>query len=78
MIKPHKFLDLDNCVISLSALILRILKENKIMKYDELYNIIYKNKGEKIKYSFIFALDFLFLLGKLQYYADNDTLELIE
>ncbi|WP_207641149.1 ABC-three component system middle component 8 [Peptoclostridium acidaminophilum] len=71
-------MNLENCVISICVLILKILKDVEIIKYNDLYNIVFQIKGENMKYNFIPALDFLFLLGKLQYYPETDTLELIE
>lgn len=78
MLRPHEFLDLDNCVIKISAIIIKILKENKIMKYIELYNLTYQINGKDIDYVFISALNFLFLLGKIEYDKESDTLELVE
>lgn len=77
MIKPHKYLDLKNCVISVSALMLKIMQENRIIKYDELFDYVIKANGDNVKYIFVPALDFLFLLGKIEYYQESDSLELI-
>lgn len=77
MIRPHKYLDLNNCVINISTEILKILIEIKLIKYDELFQRLYSKKGESIKELFIPSLDFLFLLGKIEYSSINDCLELI-
>ncbi|QZY56666.1 ABC-three component system middle component 8 [Crassaminicella profunda] len=78
MIKPHKFLNLDNCVINISSMIIEQLQINGIMTYNELYEAIYRVNGENMKYIFMPAISFLFLLGKINYYKESDTLELIE
>ncbi|WP_443147026.1 ABC-three component system middle component 8 [Paenibacillus sp. HWE-109] len=78
MIKPHKYFNLDNSVLTISGLILKVLNEQKVIKYDELYNKILTQKGDIISYGFLPSLNFLYLLGKLDYHQDTDSLELIE
>lgn len=76
MIRPTKFLNLDNCVLSISAHILKILlKEHKI-SYNKLYLALKEYYDDNFDYYFLPALDFLFLLGKIKYSSESDTLEL--
>ena len=77
MIKPHKYLNLDLSVLSISGLILYILKRMNIMKYDELLNKVLLARGESAKEVFIPSLGFLYLLGKIEYHQDIDAIEYI-
>lgn len=78
MLRPHKYLNLNKSVIKISSLIIRYLKENKVLKYSELSQRVNEFYGEDMKQLFVQALNFLYLLGKLDYHRDIDTLELIE
>lgn len=76
MIQPHKYLDLNTSILSLGGLILNILKEHNSIKYDELLNKVVISKGIDSERVFIPTLSFLYLLGKLEYRRDLDTIEL--
>jgi len=76
MIKPNKFLDINNSIIKISSDIIKILLKDKVIKYNNLYNQIIVKNGENSKYVFINALDFLYLFNKINYDSNNDTLEL--
>lgn len=80
MITPEIFLNLDNSILNFSRLILEIYskKDAKIIKYNELYLELEKSfNGDKVDLMYIPTLDFLFLLGKLEYCEEKDELELI-
>lgn len=76
MIKVHEYLDLDTSVIRISSIIINELKNQGSMKYDELYNRVINNVGDRARTVFIYALDFLYLFDKVIYYSDFDVLEL--
>lgn len=78
MIKPYKHLNLDLSVINIGALILKNLKDSSIMKYDELLNKIINLKGDDSKYIFLQSLMFLFILGKIEYVNNGDSIVLID
>jgi hypothetical protein len=78
MIAPHKYLDLNLSVLNLGGVILNLLKEEEIMKYSELLNRVVLLRGENAKEVFIPAVSFLYLLGKVEYYSDNDTIEYLK
>lgn len=78
MIKPYKHLNLDLSIINIGSLILKILKESKLMKYDELLNRIIYLKGKDAKYIFLQTLMFLYLLGKIEYVNDDDSIVFID
>ena len=76
IIRPSKHNDPDKTLIYATFLILKKLKNKKIMPY-ELLSIIKKEivSGE---YLFLPALSFLFLLGLIDYQAKTDMIEYIE
>lgn len=77
MLRPHKYLDVNSCVVRVGSLILREMMDNKIIGYKELYDRIYSKVGENVKYTFLPSLNFIYLLGKIKYYSESDMLELI-
>ncbi len=77
MILPDKYLDLQICVMNISSFILKELSTSKMMQLDALSNMMTANLGEDSKYNFMPALNFLFLLGKVQYDLKSDSIVLI-
>ena len=77
MIVPHKYLNLDLSVLNTGGLILMFMKELNVMKYDELLDKILLAQGEAAKEVFIPALEFLFLLGKIEYHKNIDAIKII-
>jgi len=77
MIAPHKYLNLNLSVLNLGGLILGILKQQDVIKYDDLLDRITLARGSNAKEIFIPTLSFLFLLGKIQYRQDIDAIEFI-
>lgn len=77
MIRPSKHNDPDKTLIYASFLILKRLKKSKIVSYEDLLGFIKKEitSGE---YLFLPALNFLFLLGLINYQSKNDMIEYIE
>jgi len=76
MIKPTKFLNLNNCVLKIASEIISLMKQDKTISYTLLYNTL-KNKYDDFDYMFLPSLDFLFLLGIIKYTPSSDCLELI-
>jgi len=77
MIAPHKYLDLNLSVLNLGGVILSIVKEDGAVKYDELLEKVVLARGISAKEVFIPTLSFLYLLGKIEYQKDIDTIEFI-
>lgn len=77
MIRPSKHNDPDKTLVYASFLMLKRLQKSKIVSYEELLGFIKKEitSGE---YLFLPALNFLFLLGLINYQAKNDMIEYIE
>ena len=78
MLKPDKHLNLDYSILNISALILRELKINSLMTFDDLSKLIVSKIGDVAKESAVYALNFLFLLGKITYHTNIDSFELNE
>jgi hypothetical protein len=78
MIAPHKYLDLNLSLLSLGGIALEILQEHGSIKYDELLNAMMSTRGESVKEVFVPTLSFLYLLGKIEYHKDIDTIEYIK
>lgn len=77
MIKPNKHLNPRYSVIHVSALIIKALKENGILTFDELLAILTNKVNEKVKEVYLTSLSFLFLTGKLKYHKKIDSFEII-
>ena len=58
-------------------IILKILQVSEIMKYDDLLDRLIFAQGENAKEVFSSTLSFLYLLGKIQYNRELDTIELV-
>jgi hypothetical protein len=78
MIAPHKYLDLDLSLLNLGGLIIKIIKEDGAVKYDELLERVILARGNSAKDVFIPALSFLYIMGKIEYQKDIDTIEFIK
>lgn len=74
MITPHKYLDLNLSVLNLGGLILKLIKDQGAIKYDELLNQIIMDRGSNAKDVFLPALSFLYLMGKIDYKHDIDAI----
>ncbi|MDP3111453.1 MAG: hypothetical protein Q8M71_05060 [Thermodesulfovibrionales bacterium] len=76
MITPDKYLDLKHSLINVSACVIKDLQRIKVLSYSELENEICKLLGEDTKYIFPYALNFLFLLDKIEYNKNIDSLSI--
>ena len=77
MIRPTKHLDLNTCVIRASALLLKKLKSKRICQYEEL-KLALKGFEDHAEYAFLPAVHLLFLLGKVEYHPQTDSLEYLK
>lgn len=78
MITPNKRTNKDNSMIFLTGEVLTILKKSKTgrIKIDQLVNKIGKVKKVNRLDELVPALNFLFLLGKIEYSSTTDEVEL--
>jgi hypothetical protein len=75
MLTPKKHLDLDSSVLRVASILLRALKRPGIMEFERLRGVVLRRVGEGAEVSFMPALSFLFLLGRVDYHVQNDTIE---
>ncbi len=75
MLTPKKHLNLDSSVVRVSAFLLVELKRRKIVEFEKLRAYAIRRAGEDADISFLPSLNFLFLLGRLAYHSQNDTVE---
>ncbi|PSK13724.1 ABC-three component system middle component 6 [Brevibacillus formosus] len=74
---PNKHFNVQKSLLVKTTFLINILVSEPYVKFDELYRrYIAKDSGNDFK-SFILALDLLFVLGKIRYFKDNDTIGLI-
>jgi hypothetical protein len=78
MISPHKYLDLNLSLLNMGGVILTIIKENGVIKYDELLDKVILARGDNAAGVFIPALGFLYIMGKIDYNKDMDVIEYIQ
>ncbi len=76
MIRPDKHMNPDISVINISSFILEQLSSFYDIGYDDLLRRVIDNMGVNAKENFPYALNFLYLLGKLEYLEDIDSFKL--
>lgn len=78
MITPEKHMNLELSVINVSFFILYKIKKDLEIKFDDL--ILYLNKllGDDVKIIFMNSINFLFLLGKIEFNKEKDKFIYIE
>ena len=76
MLKPDKHTNPKLSVFNVAAIIIRHLREAEILQYDELLASVMYESSKKSKELFIKAISFLFLLDKIEYLPDLDSLRL--
>ncbi|WP_340366519.1 ABC-three component system middle component 8 [Marinobacter azerbaijanicus] len=77
MLRPTKYSHPDSTVISAALLLLKALKDDRIIEYSELLKLT-KSRiagGENL---YIPALSFLFIMGKVRYHQNTDSFEYID
>jgi hypothetical protein len=75
MLTPKKHLDLDVSVIRVTAILLRELRRRGSVEFEKLRDVVIRRVGRDGDLSFLPALSFLFLLGRVEYHLKNDTIE---
>ena len=75
MIRPGKHLNLNVCVLRIATVVLSHLQRHRVEGFQTLLNKVRDTAGEDAEVWFIPALDFLFLLGRINYLPQRDTVE---
>jgi len=76
-IKTHRSKDLKRSVLVISKYLINDLKLNKEIKLNDIYQNLKKNLGIQ-QNDFIYAINFLYILGMIEYKQDNDTLRYLK
>ncbi len=77
MIKPTKYLNLSTCIVRIASLIISTLLKDKVTSLSELEEKIIQHLGESSKFNFLSALNFLYLVGSIEYDDSNDAICLV-
>lgn len=75
MLTPRKHLNLDISVMRIAAIMLRELNRRGVMEFEKLRSVVIRRVGPDGELSFMPALGFLYLLGRIEYHLKNDTIE---
>ena len=78
MIKPDRYLNPDWSVLNIGSFVLQKLSAHYFIKYDELLDLVITALGKETRENFPYALNFLYLLGKIEYSEQNDSFRLNE
>jgi hypothetical protein len=73
VIRPDRHTNPDVSVINISAFILKQLNPFYEISYDDLMKKVLDNIGESAKENYPYALNFLYLLGKIIYLEKTDS-----
>ena len=73
MIRPDRHTNLDTSVINISAFILEQLNAFYAIPYDALLEKVSDQLGDEAKENYPYALNFLFLTGRLIYDRNSDS-----
>ncbi|WP_164670219.1 ABC-three component system middle component 6 [Virgibacillus doumboii] len=77
LLRPDKFTELNRSLIYVVAILIKLFKENDYKcSYGKLYNDLEKQIGDDALYLFLPGIDFLFLLGRINYDIESDVLEM--
>ena len=73
MIRPDRHTNLDYSVINIGSFILKQLNAYYDITYDALLEKVTATLGNDAKENYPYALNFLFVLGKITYRQDTDS-----
>lgn len=76
MIRASKYLDISTCVLTVSSVIIRELLGVRVVPLNELSELVRVRLGNAAHFNFLPALNFLFLIGVLDYEEQTDTINL--
>ena len=76
MIVPTKYMDLRTSLISVASAILEMLVGHHRVSMLELDETVQNRLGAAARFNFLSALNFLFLVGVIDYDIDNDVVVL--
>ncbi len=77
MIRPAKHLDLNTCVIRLASRLLAKLQRERVCGFEQLRRSL-DHIGPDADVLFLPTVDFLYLLGRLDYHSQTDSFEYLQ
>lgn len=77
MLRPYKHAHPDKTVVALASMLLRKLREQRLLDYDSLSAHASKRLGLDAEALFLPALSFLYLLGLVEYHPTTDSIEYV-
>lgn len=77
MIRPGKHLNLNLCVLRIATIVLSQLQRHRVENFQTLLQKVRDIAGDDAEVWFIPALDLLFLLGRINYLPQRDTVEYV-
>lgn len=78
MLVPEKHLNLDHCVLRAGAVLLGYLRRNRVAPVARLRERLVQAMAVDGEVLFQPTLNFLFLLGRIEYHPESDRIEFIE
>lgn len=78
MIRPTKYMDPRSSVLSISAEILSELLKRNLVSLQELDDSIQERTDQKASINFTSALNFLYLLGCIDYDTESDVIYFVK
>jgi len=78
MLRPDKHTDIKYSIVFLSAVMMKEILDNGIIKYDDLKNSLIDKIGKGITENYEYTLSYLFMLGKIEYVDVLDSIKAIQ
>jgi len=76
MLKLNKHTDPSLSVLNIAGMTIEILQQNKILTHDELLASLIHKTSKSVEEVFLYALSFLYIVGKLEYIPEIDALRI--
>ena len=77
-LRPTKHTNLQYSILNISANILKILKENIVIEYAELLDVLKQKIGDEVNEVFLLSLSFLYMKKKIEYIKYLDAIRLVD
>lgn len=77
ILSPTKHSNLRYSVVNVSASIITTLKENGIIEYNDLLATLKKKVGHEVGEVFLLSLTFLYILKRIEYIDELDSIRLL-
>lgn len=78
MLRPDKHTEIKYSIVFLSAVMMKEILDNGIIKYDDLKSSLADKIGKGINENYEYTLSYLFMLGKIEYVDKLDSIKAIK